>query len=91
MDEFCRIEKAIFSIDVKVYDQRLERDEESLYYLSGAESDVFQCPNYNLSNSPKLKILILKDFKSLMEQNAILNIGLIMTFLERFYLRATRI
>ena len=65
MDEFCRIEKAIFSIDVKVYDQRIERDEESLYYLSGAESDVFQCPNYNLSNSPKLKILDFKRFQIL--------------------------
>ena len=65
MDEFCRIEKAIFSIIIKVYDNRLERNQESLYYLSESESDIFQCPNYDLHYGSKLKIIDLKKFQIL--------------------------
>ncbi len=65
MDEFCRIEKAIFSIIIKVYDDSLERNQESLYYLSESESDIFQCPNYDLTYGSKLKIIDFKKFQIL--------------------------
>jgi hypothetical protein len=65
LDEFCRIERAIFSIKVKCYNDQPERDSESLYYLKGNKSDVFQSTKNDLSLPYNLKIIDFKEFQIL--------------------------
>ena len=63
MDEFCRIERANFSIRVTNYLKEPGNKENVIYYLRNEKSDLFQAKHNEIGFNKKTKLLMLNGFQ----------------------------
>jgi len=63
MDEFCRIERANFSIRVINYLKESGNKENDIYYLRNEKSDLFQAKHNEIRFNKKTKLFMLNGFQ----------------------------
>lgn len=62
-DEFCRIERANFSISIKQFNPESRKSNSSIYYLRNVKSDIFQSKHEEIKIDRNRGIINLKGFQ----------------------------